>query len=286
MLQWYYLVTISALLITVATLIEKRLLKSEHAMSFSAASSAIAAITALIFLPFASFNLNIYQITLIFISGLLTATGYLFSARIFKHGEISTASPISNALPLLFIVMFAFLFLGENLQPIQYFGIAILIAATYLMMAEARATVSKSYLRKYATFIVLISIVSAINAILIKYLLFSINPYTYLILGQISMSICLFAMLHLKYNGVKDIINDIKNYKKGLAAMAILTPLYKSTFYVAIALAPISVASPLRTGLYVMLTVLAGGLIFNERNLRKKVVLAAIILISAYLTLL
>ena len=53
MIEWYYLVLVSATLMGFSSVLEKYMLKQEHASAYSASFSIMTAVMALVFLPFA-----------------------------------------------------------------------------------------------------------------------------------------------------------------------------------------------------------------------------------------
>ena len=121
-------------------------------------------------LPFAKFNINIYELLIIYVMSILSALSYLFNARIYKHGNISVSTPVLSSLPQLFIVLLAFIFLREKLTILQYLAIAVLLVATYFLIAPKSAKKYKQFdSKKYVYLLVLNTLIMAAGAILMKY---------------------------------------------------------------------------------------------------------------------
>ncbi len=283
-IYWYLLVLLSSVLMGVATIVEKFSLKIEHATAFSSALAPLVTLFSLVFLPWANFDVSAQQLAILIALGALNAYVFLLSARVFKHGEISIASPAFSSLPTLFVVLLAFPFLGEVLSPFQYIVIAAMILATYMLVFRVKKSAAPGFdSNKYRYMIVFYSVLSAVGTIISRYLLISMNPYTFLILTGIFMSASYTILITVRYGGVKEIVSSLKMYKLPLVAQAILTLGYRATYFVALTVAPVSLAQPLRNTFYVVITVVFAGSLFNEKGIVKKLALALMLVFFAYL---
>jgi drug/metabolite transporter (DMT)-like permease len=285
LLQWYYLALISSALTGLATILEKRTLKKEYASAYSASFSVIIAVVSLVFLPFLKVNISLQNWILIYIVSLLTTITYLLIARTFRHGAISATTPLNATLPTLFIVLFAFLFLHEVLTVVQYIGIGVIIFATYLILFNKRNRHDFES-NKYKYLILVAAVISGASGIVFKYILFSVDPITYMLISQIFIAFNMMVYMNFKYGGIREILANTKVYSKELAAIVILTIGYRITYYMSVSLAPISLASPLRNTLLVIMTVFSGSILFKEENVLNKIILSALILMGAYLIIL
>jgi uncharacterized membrane protein len=279
MIQWYYLALISSAMLGVATLLEKNTLKVEHAMAYSTSFSVIMALISLLFLPLANFNISALSIVLIYLLSLMSAAIYWLLARVYKHGSVSAASPVYNALPNFFIVIFAFLFLGEKLTTLQYFFTGVLIFATYLIMFTGKPQFES---KKYVQWLILASLISAVQATGMKYLLLNANPYTYLILLEVFVALNMVIGMQLKYGGIKETFGNTLKYKKEIVLIAAFTTAYRVFYYVAASMANIALVWPLSNVLNVIMLVFLGGLIFKEGSVKRKLVIAAAMLAAIY----
>ena len=288
-MDWYYLVLISSALMGLENIVSKVSLKKEYATEFSAALSLLVAVVGLVVIPFANFNISMLQLIYIIIFSVLNAYIFLLSARVFRHEDISVASPAFSSLPTLFTVILAFFFLSERLDIGQYICIFGMMLAAYMLLfnrakgkaASKKASVLKG--NKYVYMIILYSLLSAVGFIFNKYLLYSVDPYAFLVLSGIFMSAFFFVFISVKYTGIPEIVNAVKKYKVPLMFNAVLTLGYRLSFYVALAAAPVSVAQPLRNVFYLVITVAIGGMLFREKSLKEKIALSAFMLIFAYL---
>ena len=283
MIEWYYLVLISAALMGFSSVLEKYMLKDEHASAYSASFSIIIALMALVFVPFADFNISLYAVALVFLISVVSTVSYILTARVYKHGNISVSSPILSSLPQLLIVVFAFMFLSERLSFVQYMSIAVMIIAAYLLLFKANSRKRAAFdKKKYVYELVVVIALMAIGGVLLKYLLFYITPYTYIVLVEAFMALDMTVYMQLRYGGVKEIAHNMRIYRKPLLAIAVITMTYRITYYVAVSTTYVSLASPLRNTLSVVVTVLLGGMLFKEGNIARKLALAAVMLAAVY----
>ena len=283
MIEWYYLVLISAALMGFSSVLEKYMLKDEHASAYSASFSIIIALMALVFVPLADFNISPYAVALVFLISVVSTISYILTARVYKHGNISVSSPILSSLPQLLIVVFAFMFLSERLSFVQYISIAVMIIAAYLLLFKANSRKKAAFEgKKYVYELVVVIALMAIGGVLLKYLLFYMNPYTYMVLVEAFMALDMTVYMQLHYGGVKEIAHNMRKYRKPLLAIAVITMAYRITYYVAVSTTYVSLASPLRNTLSVVITVLLGGMLFKEGNIARKLALAAVMLAAVY----
>ncbi len=283
MIEWYYLVLISAALMGFSSVLEKYMLKDEHASAYSASFSIITALMALVFVPFADFNISLYAVALVFLISVVSTVSYILTARVYKHGNISVSSPILSSLPQLLIVVFAFMFLSERLSFVQYMSIAVMIIAAYLLLFKANSRKRAAFdKKKYVYELIVVIALMAIGGVLLKYLLFYITPYTYIVLVEAFMALDMTVYMQLRYGGVKEIAHNMRIYRKPLLAIAVITMTYRITYYVAVSTTYVSLASPLRNTLSVVVTVLLGGMLFKEGNIARKLALAAVMLTAVY----
>jgi uncharacterized membrane protein len=270
----------------VAAVLEKNFLKLEHATAFSSALSPIVVLLSLVFFPWANFNVTALQLALLFLFGALNAYAFLLSARVFKHGELSIASAAFSSLPTLFVVLLAFVFLSERLVVVQYISIIGMIVATYMLLFRPEKRKGRRPAfdgNKYRYMILGYAFLFAVCTILSRYLLLGIDPYAFLILTGVFTSLCLAVFITIRYGGTAEIIKTVKRYRLQLFSIELLTLGYRITFYVALAIAPVSLIQSLRNTLYVIMAVVLGGYLFGEEGTARKLVLSLMLVFFAYL---
>ncbi len=286
MISWYFLVLLSSVLMGLATIVAKVSLNEEHATQFSAAVTPIVTLLSLLFIPWANFQLSPEQWVVMIVLGAFNAYNFLLSSRVYKHGELSIASPVFSSLPTLLTVLLAFLFLGEVLTVWQYLVILVMVLVTYFLVfsRKERGAILGSPEKRHVLYLMfLYSFLTAVTTIVSKYLLSSINPYAFLIINGVLMSISFTVIITARYGGLKEIAQTMKRYKLPLVTNALLTLGYRVTYYVALTVAPVALAQPLRNTIFIVITVGFSGLLFKEARIAKRLVLGLALLALAYL---
>ncbi len=282
MLYLYFLIILSGVVMAVSSLIEKRVLKSEHATAYTASFSLVTAVMALVFIPFTNFKISLVDVGLIYAVSFFSTITYVLTARVYKHGNISIASPLFSSVPQLLIVIFAFILLGEQLTIIQYASIAIIVAAVYMMMFRSGSKRSGFADKKYIYYLILDMVLMAVAGILMKYTLYTVQPLTYLVLAEFFIAANMMVYISIRYGGVKEIAQNLSRYKIPIIAISALTVAYRATYYFALAGTFVSVASPLRNGADVLITVVGGGLLFGESAMKRKLALSVVMIVAIY----
>ncbi len=283
---WYYLIAISAVFNAGTLILEKRLLRVEHALAFSASVAFSISLLSLFFIPFVTFSLTLFDLALILAYSIMLAVGYWVSARLFRHGSLSTGSPIYNIMPNIIVVFLGFVLLGEELTPTQYIAIAVMLATAFFMAFESNKKRDVEGKSKYNYTIVISAIIVGTTLVLLKYALGFMSPITFIFFTNIFTPFIVWLMIFRRpapYR--KEAGMDIRKYIKLLVALAALTLTYRLLLYTAIVSSQISVAGPFNSALIVIITVLSGGIFFGEHHIPRKVALSMIMLIASYFLL-
>ena len=122
----------------------------------------------------------------------------------------------------------------------------------------------------------------AVGATILKYLLFSIQPLTYLLFLSVFTAINGIAYMQIKFGGLREIVKNTIYYKYPIIAIAIITITYRLLYYLALVNTFVSIAYPLRNTLNILITVILGGLLFGEKNIKRKLLLSIILMIAVY----
>ncbi|MCL5099557.1 MAG: EamA family transporter [Candidatus Marsarchaeota archaeon] len=283
-LTWYYLVIISAALMSTATLVEKFALKNEHASVYSSDATLLIAVASLLLIPFANFHITAKELLVMYLLSLTSTTTYLLTARTYKHGDVSAASPILSTLPSVFTVLLAFIFLGESLRVSQYIFIIVLVALTYLLLFRNGRNGIKYFERmRYINYLIITSLLMAVGAILMKYVLdLGVSIFTLFVVLGLSIAFNMAVYMTFKYGGVREMTKNLMKHPAPLTTIAVLTLFYRLTYYAAASVAFISIVSPLRQGATVAITVMLGAIIFKEHDLVRKMALAVMMVVCIY----
>jgi len=281
---WPYFAVLSGAISGTSAILEKRLLRSQHALAYTTSISAIIALFSLMLIPLANFSMSLLDILIIYFYSLTLTISYWFTARLFKHGNISIVSPIYKTLPILFVALFAFFFLSEALTPLGYGLIIILVICAYLMINETnKVKESVNYKHNYKFLIIFDALVVSIGIILLKYLLQNVDLLAIIVIVNIFTLInLLIIMLRRGKNYIILLKQDFKTYSKSISLIGVITFLYRIVFYITLNMNMVSLIVPIANVTTIIITVLIGGEIFREGNKSKKLLLALIMIISAY----
>lgn len=285
MLQWYYLTIIAAVFMGASTVVEKYALKAEHATAYTSAFTIIAALTALTLIPFSTFNIGIPTLAVIYAVSLLVTATYLLNAKIYRHGNISVGSAVTSSLPSLFVVLLGFIFLGERLKPMQYASIAVMVVASYVFLARYNRDQKdvKGRGMRYVDKLILLSLIMAIGYVAIKYLFNGgLSPITYVLLSQIFAAVNMLVYMIVRYEGVREISSNIRSNAVPLIAIGIMTVAYRVPIYLSMGINSVSAVVPLFNSIFIIVTVMIGGLLFREGNIWKKIALSALLVAASY----
>lgn len=286
MLQWYYLVIIAAVASGAAAIIEKQTLKKEFATAYSTSFAFLIAIISIIFLPFAKFNLTALTLGLIYVFSLIATITYLVTARILRHSAISTSSPTISVLPTAFVVLLAFAFLGEKLSIIQYISIGVIVLTAYAMffkLPQGKKALKGLEKRKYLYVLFINALFLAVASIISKYVLYTVDPFTFLILTELFIAINFIIVITFRYKGVKEMMASLRHHKVPVAAIAVLTTVSRIAYYIALSSSKVSLVQPLNNAIYVIIAVFVGGVIFSEGRLKEKAILTLIMVICVFI---
>ena len=283
---WYYLIAISSVFNAGTLILEKRLLRAEHALAFSASVAFSIGLLSFLFIPFVTLSLTLFDLALMLAYSVMLGIGYWMSARLFRHGSLSTGSPLYNVLPNIIVVLLGFVLLAEELTAVQYIAIAVMLAAAFFMAFQSnrkRDVMGKS---RYDYTIAVNAVIVGINWILLKYALGFVSPITFIFFTSMFTPFIVWLLVFRRpvpYR--KETEMDIRKYIKLLVALAVLTLTYRVLLYTAVTSSQVSIAAPFNSTMIVMVTVLAGGVLFGEHHIPRKVALSAIMLIASYFLL-
>ncbi|MCL4389390.1 DMT family transporter [Candidatus Marsarchaeota archaeon] len=281
MIQWYYLALISSSLVGIASILEKRVLKRAHALSYSSITTILIALLSFSFIPFLNFDIKpIYWIVL-YVMGFTSAMSYWLTARAYKHANISVSTPVLSTMPQMFTVILGYLLLGEVLSYIQYAGIAILLVATFILVSYTARPATKKYAKRYPIILAAIVFLMAIGSIMLKFVLSGVTIYTALFILEMFVAFNLFVILRHNHGNKNEIKRNLRKFWKPMLAIAVLAILYRITYYAAAAEAPISLVYPIRNVINIMIIMVASSVVFHEKGIKKKIALSAVMIIAA-----
>jgi drug/metabolite transporter (DMT)-like permease len=138
------------------------------------------------------------------IAGILYILPIMFYLEALKKEEVTRVAPLFQISPL-FVLMFAAIFLKENLDLIKYLGIALLaIGALALTLKDYKhLRINKSFL-----FMLLAAIALAANTILTKYLLSLTDIWTVYAYSRIGIAIIILPLFIFFWKKIKYLFKE------------------------------------------------------------------------------
>jgi drug/metabolite transporter (DMT)-like permease len=197
--------------------------------------------------------------------------------------EISRVIPIFNIVPL-FVLIFAFIFLGETLKLINYFGALLIIAGAILISSNKR---TKIILNKTVGLVIISSILYAFNAIITKYVLGFTDFWTAFFYEYFTVILIALPFLFIWR---KDILSLAKKHKKTTIFIA-LTEIFNifGTLFITIGAAngPVGLVRTLQSiqPFFVFFFVLIIGKfskVYNEDNSKSIILLKTIAIVLLF----
>ncbi len=291
MSAWIAFAFLSMILATAAAITQKKTLKKEHAMEYSAVMTLCAAILTIpLWFKINWSNLNWQVVGLMYFNSILAGVAYLLVAKAIRHMEISIVSPLLMIGPA-FTAIAAWLLIGEQLTKLQLGGLALLITGTYVLEAKQTTKILKPFKRlfesRYTKFILAALTIYAITGTIDKKIVgtvstggFGISATTYIPLIHAFLAINYFIMLSYFHDGYHGIMHGFNNAGGWIFAVALLTVGYRLAQQHALTFEASKVALVVaikKTS--ALTTTLIGGELFHEKHLFKKT-LACVIMVA------
>lgn len=286
-MNWIIFAIGTAVFISLATIVEKKTLHNQHAMSFSASLAIFNVVISLIYIPFVKFNIGGKAIFFLFLTAIVGSVGFLFLAKGIRHTQVSLSSPLLNFGPAV-TALLAFLILGESITSWQIVGIAVIIIGTYVLEVDHSIRhlfepFKKMINSKYILFIFFAILMYGLGSIIDKYILsaYSINIFTMLFFVHIFMALIYLIMMSVYYGGAKEISGSIKSYWKYILLVSVFITLSRLSHLQAVSLTLVSLVIPIKR-LSTLFVTIFGGTFFHESGLKLKIIGCIIMLLGVF----
>lgn len=213
-------------------------------------------------------NMGIDKILIIFIKTFIVFLAWILSFTAIKHLPISVITPFDTINPL-FSIIFGIIILGEKLTPLECAGIVVMLISYYFIGKVGSKEVVKIFNNKYLYFMIFSAVLNAVSATIDKIVLKSSDP------GQMQFWFSLFMFLFnagaLVYVSFKDKDKKPIKFDICIPIMSLLLIISDRIYFIALNIpsSQISIVMPLRK-ISIFVSVIVGGLIFKEKNLKEK----------------
>ncbi len=230
-------------------------------------------------------------IFLLAVKSLIIYVGWNLMFLAIQKLPISVITPFNTVTPL-FSIILGIIVLGEMLRPMQWVGIAIMFVAYYFISKVGKFEVTHIFRNKYFYYMVIGSIFNAITSLIDK---IAIGQVTDALIARgmaasltssiVQVWFLFFMMLFYlaTYLGRKYVKKEALKLKWSwsILGMSVCIILADRIYFAGLNMpnTPISIAMPLRS-VSIVVSVLIGGLIFKEPNLKKKLLCTAILILG------
>lgn len=267
MYSWLWMVIISGILLGFWDITKKQAFKKNSVVSVLA----IYSVFCFIFVSFEfnnAINLSEGKILVIFVKTFIIFLSWVLGFTAIKQLPISIVTPFDTVNPL-FSIILGIIILGESLGLLQGVGIVIMLVAYYFIGKVGSKEITNVFKNKYFYFMIVSALLSAVSATIDKIALRSISP------GQMQFWFCLFISI---FNVASLVYTKWKSEEKipirldyNIPLMSLLLTISDRIYFTAVNIpaSQISVIMPLRK-ISIFISVIIGGLIFKEQNLKQK----------------
>lgn len=271
-MEWFVAGTVAAIAFGLNNLLAKHLMQKDSALTYTAVYSTLGLLLITpITLGFARLEISTIALIAAITSGFVNIIAFYFYNDSIKIGEISTVIPLTRLTPV-FTGIFGFFLLGETFGWLNGLGIFIVTAGAYLVLLE-EMNIIKPLERiihdKAEKLAVASSVVYGLAAIVDRFGTQQIDPLLYTWLIYATMTVGLLTFLKIKH----DKFSHIKNAFEGQEHYYLISAIFSVTgsisiFYAFSKAAAFKVVPLLQ--FQVLIGVLGGIILFNERDLTRK----------------
>ncbi len=286
-MHWFIFATASALLSTAATLAEKKSLFTLRATEFSFFLSLVL-LTFSLWIPFYYPITSVSHTALIVIitKSVVGAAAFLLVMMSLERNEISSALPLLGTTPAV-TALIAFFLLGEFLSISEWIGITLMFIGTLIIEKKPGMNILQSFRSSKTQFVIAGAVLLfALSSVADRYLLarISVHPSVVLFYQHCIYTIVFAVVYFVRQRQSINILTNNTNLITLLITVAILTFGYRYFQLEATKDAPAAlVLAVKRTS--ILYASLAGGLFFNEKSLKIKIIGAVLIVSGGFFIL-
>jgi uncharacterized membrane protein len=286
-MEWYVFAIGAAIFYTLFQIARKKALMKAHAMNFESIRTIFVVLIGLFLIPFMDWSFDKGILFLVYGVSLIATVGILFTAKAFRHNDISLISPLANLRPA-FVAVLAYFFLSESLGVKQMIGIGILLVSAYLLEADHHlsdfvAPIKHLMKSKESLYFIFAMFLFSIGSIFDKYIIGSkiTNVFTYFFLIWVFIAIN-FNIVHAFLYGFKEIKACLKKTRYLPFVVALFSVAGSLFALQAISMAYVSLVMP-SIILSSLMIVIFGGTFFHEKYLSYRIVISVLMILGAYL---
>jgi len=284
-MPWYFYAFLTAVIISLVSIIEKKVLVKVHSTSFSATLAVLNFVFSLPFIFIIDFSkINRFSLLIILVSAFFASLTFLFIAKAMRTMEISTISPILALNPGV-SALAALVFLGERLDEKAIIGILFMIVGSYVLMLATNHGFKhhiREFLRNKETVLVLLTLIFyAFGSVIDKFLVsgLKIDPLAYLFFVHMFIAVIFVFEAGEWGRGLRGMNEALKIAGAEITVASLLTVAYRYFELLAFQGAYIGLVSAIKRSSSFFTTII-GGEMFHEDKLVMKSVASTLIILG------
>lgn len=260
--------------------LKKRALKEQGVVSVLAAYSLLA----FIFVAYeagAALTIEISTFLLLALKSLIVYGAWNLMFLAIKNLPISIITPFNTVTPLCSIIL-GIIVLNESLTPVQWMGIGVMFVAYYFISKVGKLEVKYIFKNKYFYCMILGAMLNSVSGLIDKMTVERttgiIMQFWFLFFMAVFYSVTFLVGKYIRKQSLK------LSFDRNIVGMSLLIVVADRIYFAALNMpgTPISIAMPLRS-VSIVVSVIVGGLIFKESNLKKKLMCTGILLVGILL---
>ncbi|MBP2032101.1 putative membrane protein [Clostridium algifaecis] len=267
MYSWLWLVIASGILLGFSDITKKETFKKNSVITVLALYS----IFSFLFVSFEfsnAINLGSDKILIILFKTFIVFLVWILSFTAIKNLPISVITPFDTLNPM-FSIIFGVVLLNEKLALFQFLGIFVMLLSYYFIGKVGSKEVTRIFRNKYFYFMIISAVLNAVSATIDKIVLKTVNP------GQMqfwfSLFMAIFYIVSLIFMRCAGKDKSSIKFDYHIPVLSMLMILSDRVYFMALNIpsSEISIVMPLRK-VSIFVSVIIGGLIFKEKNLKQK----------------
>lgn len=278
-MEWLAATVGAAIIWSFTGIVAKELMDHSSSLVYSFLYSSLALLfytpVFLYYLPQASFEIGSWLIIALTVSGIANVFGIMSYNYSIKFGELSRVIPFTKLNPV-FTAIIAAVVLGEQMTQTRIIGIVLVTIGSYAILEEKNSGWKKPFKNfiklKAPKYAALSAVVYSMASVADRYATQIIQPeiYTFIIYVMITSTLSIYILTEKKH-----LIPEIKTDLKQDPIYYILTglggALASYLIFFAFSQAQASRVIPVLQ-IQVFISVAAGYILFNEDNLKQKII--------------
>src|SRR3989344_874249 len=247
-MMWLVFALLAAAFQSIVSIFSKKELYKKHAMEFATLNGMYIAAYSIILLFFLQ-PANSWKVLLIIyaISWNLTIL-MLLRAKAMRHLDLSVYSPLTNISPL-FLIIIAYILLGETLNFIQYMGVFLIIVGAYALEASHHFTsvfepIKKIFMGKYHMIAIVTLILASFGSALDKLIVSTLaQPLAYICYIWIFNGFNIILIDFFRFR-LKDVRADLRSKSWPIAIISLASMISNVFYILAVSMQLISLVIP------------------------------------------